>query len=257
MINWKQTVATAGLFALATVVALAGQARRGEGGPAREGRVARGQMSPELAAKIVKIIEPVVIKQLIDELSIDQAKAKEVFAAYQEAGKKMRKIMEEARQSQDADKRREAFQQMRQINQQMLEGKLDEQQARRARRILGGASQLQTSIAILLQAKVEDAKIEKAVPVLVKYQTERMGLFRRGGGEAPSREERTAKLTELRDRTAKELAPIIGEEAANTWKERAARTGGGRRSGGEGRQGGDRPQRGQRQRPGADAPAGP
>jgi len=134
-------------------------------------------------------------------------------AAIKDAGKKA-----------DPAKRREAFLQTRGIMQKSLESKLDAQQSQAALRILGSSGQVQTSIMLFIQAKVEDAKIAKAVPVLTTFQAEALAV-RVGGGPA-SPEERTAKFNELRDKTAKELAPIVGEEAAATWKERADRLSG-------------------------------
>ncbi len=99
--------------------------------------------------------------------------------------------------------------------------------AKKAKELLG--LMLDNSVAALIEAKVEAAKIDQAMPVLVKYGKAAAALMAkmREGGSA---EDMTAKRQELRSSTAKELAPIVGEAGAAAFQ--AARGGMGMMGGG-------------------------
>lgn len=251
--RWKRVVSLTAMFAAMGLIAMAGQAQRGEGRGARAGRGQR--LSPEEQAKVDKIVAAVLPKALAKELSIDEAKAKKVVDAYVAARQAAMKAAREAQGDQEA--MRAAFTKMREDTQKVLTDNLTEEQARTARRLI---SSLETSIRALAGAKVEQAKIEKAMPVLVQYAKDTAGLFgRRGGGDQTSREERMEKMRKAREETAKKLEPIVGEEGAAAWQRRGSRMFGGMRGGqrggqrGGGAAGGERRQRGG----GGDAPVAP
>lgn len=253
MAGWKRVVSLTAMFAAMGLIAIAGQAQQGEGrGGAREGRGQRQRLSPEEQAKVDKTVAAVLPAALAKELSIDKAKAKKVVDAYMASRANIRQVMREAQGDREAT--RAAFTKMREASQKALTDNLTEEQAQTARRLI---SSLETSIRALAGAKVDQAKIEKAVPVLVQYAKDTAGLSgRRGGGDQTSREERTAKLNKLREATAKQLVPIVGEEGAAAWQRRGSRMGfGGTRGGqrGAGAGGGERRQRGG----GGDAPVAP
>jgi len=236
MMSWKRAVATAAMFALGALVAVAGQAP-GEG---REGRGARPKLSPEEQAQVDKTVSAVLVKAFASELSIDEAKAKKIIDAYAEVQTKAREGMRGAQG--DQEKMRELMTKMREDSQKVLTDNLTEEQAQKARPLL---MDLESSIRALAEAKVEQAKIEKALPVLLKYSKESAGMSGRGagGGDQASRDERREKMTKLREATAKELAPIVGEEAAAQWQRRAGAgmrgMGGGKRGAGQQGAGGE------------------
>jgi len=81
--------------------------------------------------------------------------------------------------------------------------------------MLGGTvtGALDGSVNSLVRGKVPKEKIEKAMPILVLYHRQFAAL----NAEALSSNDRMDKVIELRVAIAKELASIIGVEAADFW----------------------------------------
>lgn len=216
---WKRITSCTAVFAAIAVAAVAGQAPR-------EGGRAGARMSPEERAKLAKEAAPLAAKALAQYLDLSADEAKKFTDAYVAESEAAQKRLAEAMQSGDNEQRMAVFRENGEKRQKMLEGNLTPEQAKKAAAVLGRFSFLDFSIQGLLRAKVDKAKVEKALPVLVKYavaQQELFGKMREGGG---SREELMGKFTELREKTAKELAPIIGEEAAATWQKTFGMRGG-------------------------------
>lgn len=93
--------------------------------------------------------------------------------------------------------------------------------------VLGGSltGSLDGSVNRLVQGKVAKHKIEKAMPILVKYHQQFAALNARVLSEGISREDRSDNVIELRVATAKELASVIGVEAADFWLDLQRRKG--------------------------------
>jgi hypothetical protein len=99
-----------------------------------------------------------------------------------------------------------------------LEGVLDKKQLARAEELLG-PSGIQESVMLLLDRGVPANQVEQALPVLVQYHRQAAGAERGPAkGEAKGKAARPgARAKELRADAVKQLAPIVGEEAAAAW----------------------------------------
>jgi urease gamma subunit len=235
MVSWKRTVGLTAMFVALAVVSFAAE---GEAPAGRRG-ARGGGLSPEEQAKLTKASATMVAKFVAKEVELAADKTdkfvSEYVAAREAAGKRMAELMK----SGDTEKFREVFTENQKAMDAVLTGSLSEDQAKKARALIGMQG-LEQSVSVLLQAKVEDAKIEKALPVLAKYNAASSDLMAKVRSNELSREDMMAKVKDLRAATAKDLAPIIGEEAATTWSERAGfggrgmGGGGGRRGGGGG-----------------------
>ena len=93
--------------------------------------------------------------------------------------------------------------------------------------VLGGSltGSLDGSVNRLVRGKVAKNKIEKAMPILVKYHQQFAALNAKVLSKGISREGRMDNVIELRVATAKELASIIGVEAADFWLDLQRRKG--------------------------------
>jgi hypothetical protein len=93
--------------------------------------------------------------------------------------------------------------------------------------VLGGSltGSLDGSVNRLVRGKVAKHKIEKAMPILVKYHQLFAALNARVHSEGISREDRIDNVIELRVATAKELASVIGAKAADFWLDMQRRKG--------------------------------
>jgi len=225
--NWKRVMSCA-VIALAFVATAMAQ----PAGP--------GGMSPEERAALARQTTPLAAKAIAQYVGVTGDAEAKFTAAYVAEAAAAQKRLADARQAGGApgegmmNVMRENSEKM----QKVVEANLTAEQAKKAAALVGPFNALERSIQGLLRAKVETAKVEKALPVLVKYsvaQQEMTAKMREGG----SREEIMAKVTELRANTAKELAPIVGEEAAAAWQKTSGMgrgMGGGRRGGGAGPQ---------------------
>jgi hypothetical protein len=222
----------AAMFALVAVVAVAGQEPRqrraggGRGGPS---------LSPELQTKVITMVA--------QELGLKGDKAAAFAKAYLAESEARRKQFMELRESGDRDKMREVFTESRKKMQALCEEHFGEDKARMAMQVLGGGGfgGVQRSVSTLVRAEVDEKKLDKALPVIVKHNIAMAEMLAKAREANTPREEITAKRTAMVDETAKALAAIVGEEAANAWKERESSRrfggrgmGGGRRGGGEG-----------------------
>jgi len=236
MVSWKRTVGLTAMFVALAVVSFAAE---GEAPAGRRG-ARGGGLSPEEQAKLTKASATMVAKFVAKEVGLAADKTDKFVSDYVGAREAASKLTAELRKSGDTEKMRGAFTESQKAMDAVLTGSLSEDQAKKARALIGtgfgGMQGLEQSVSVLLQAKVEDAKIEKALPILAKYNAASSDLRAKVRANEISQEDMTAKVKELRAATAKDLAPIIGEEAATTWSERAGRGGGGRRGGGGGAQ---------------------
>lgn len=235
---WNRVLSSTAVFVAIAAVSFAGRAPQ-------EGQRGQGaRMSAEERAKLAVTAAPITAKAVAKYLKLSEADAKKFSDAYVANVEAYQKKQAEASQSQDREARMALMRENREATQKMLQENLTEEQVKKATPLLGGrGGGLDQSIQILLGAKVEMAKIDKALPTLVEYSI-KLSEMRAGarGGDTP-REEIAKKTQELTDATAKELGAIVGEEAATTWKNRSQRggrfggqrgTGGGRRGGGAG-----------------------
>jgi hypothetical protein len=158
--------------------------------------------------------------------------------AYVEETEAAQKRMSEAREGGDREKFMAVYRENAKQMQKVLEDNLTEEQAKKADALVGRFGGLDRSIQALLRTEVEEAKVEKALPVLVNYALAQQELFTKMREGSISREDIMGKFTELREKTVKELTPIVGEKAAATWQERSGmrrmgRGGGGGQGGGQ------------------------
>jgi hypothetical protein len=227
---WKRAVAVAAVLLFAATVASAaetttGAARRGGGGGARGGE--RAKMREAAASYVVKAIAL--------DLKLTPEQTEKLRDAYvKEAAAASNRTPGATR-----EERAKAAEESRRGMEKGLEGALGADQAKKVAPLVG-AMGIQRSIEALLMAKVDAAKIDQALPVLVRYHRQQADLMA-GAQGAEARSEAMKKALALREATAKELAPIIGEEAAASWQKAAMTRGAGAR-GGQG--GGERPRRG-------------
>jgi len=211
MTGWKRAV---GLTAMLVAVACLSFAAE-EGAAGRRGG---GAMSPE-RQKAVQAATALVDKYVAKEAGLTGEKADAFVKAMAAQRESSTKKMAEARASGGAD-----FRALMEERTKGIEGVVDANMsgdaAKKAKELLG--LMLDNSVAALIEAKVEAAKIDQAMPVLVKYGKAAAALMvkMREGGSA---EDMTAKRQELRSSTAKELAPIVGEAGAAAFQ--AARGG--------------------------------
>jgi hypothetical protein len=225
---WKRITGIAVVFAAVATMATAGEAAR-EGGQ---------RMSPEERAKLAQEAAPLAAKAIADYVGLSAEEAKKFTAAYVAESAAARNRVAEAMQSGDREQMMSVWRENGEKMRKVLEENLKPDQVKKAAGVLGRFNSLDWSIRGLLQTKVEKAKAEKALPVLVKFAVAQQELFGQMRDGSVSREDVMGKLGELREKTAKELAPIVGEEAAKAWQEnmgmRGMRRGGGRRGGGGG-----------------------
>jgi len=242
MVSWTRTVALTAMFLAMAVVSFAAEAEGAAGAGRRGARGAGGGagLSPEEQAKLAKASATVVAKYVAKEVGLAADKTDKFVSDYVGAREAANTRMAELRKSGDTSKMGEAFTETQKAMDAVLTGSLSEEQAKKARGIVGqgfGMGGLEGSVRTLLQAKVEDAKIEKALPVLAKYNAAVADMSAKVRSNDMTREDMTAKSKELRAAAAKDLGPIIGEEAATRWSETSGRGGfggGGRRGGGGG-----------------------
>jgi len=199
VLGWA-AMAIIALAALEVRAAEQGARTRRAAGPGAGG--ARAQNVQE----VMKQSGPLVVQAVAADLGLSKEQADNFLKAYMTARETTAKRILEA--GEDREKRREAFTQGNKEMQEAIRAALGPENAKKAGQMLrmGG---LENSIITLLRSRVEEAKVEKALPVLVTCH--------KATAELPRGEESRQKRQELRDATAKELAPIVGEEAAGAW----------------------------------------
>ncbi|MGD0140896.1 MAG: PPC domain-containing protein [Tepidisphaeraceae bacterium] len=103
----------------------------------------------------------------------------------------------------------------------VLESNLAPQQVARAVELLGPLyGVLDRSVAGLLQLNVSQTKVWQAMPILCRFaHTAKLQVYDPVSTGVLSRQDGLTKIHELRLATAKDLAPIVGADAANKWVE--------------------------------------
>jgi hypothetical protein len=194
------------------------------GGPASEQRAEfaeRAKKSAPLAGKA--IAQYVGLK--------DDAEKKFVEAYLVESAAAQKRFEDAAREnSGNPQGMMDIFRQNGEKMQEMYNKNLTPEQVQKAQKVGGPFSMLNWEIMNLLRTKVEVEKIEKALPALTKHTEASQELLGKMRDGSITRDELSAKMTELLNKTVKDLAPSIGEEAANKWNE--TRLGPGMRPGG-------------------------
>jgi len=106
----------------------------------------------------------------------------------------------------------------------VLEANLGAAQATKASALLGPMfGVLERDVASLLDVNVTQAKVQQAMPVLSRYvQNAKVQVYDQVAIGVLARPDGVAKIHDLRLAAAKELAPIVGTEAANKWAEQPA-----------------------------------
>ncbi len=242
MNKWNQVVSY-GVMAL-TMIAFSASAQQQNGN--REGRQ---RMSPEERAKITATALPITATAVAEYVKLDEAKTKAFVKAYvaanEAASKRMADLRQGGGQQMDRQAMMDAMQKSRDEMAKVLKDNMTEEQAKKVNEVIGGRfSSLDRNVESLVRAKVEEAKIKKAMPVLIKYaadnnkmmMTEMRGQSGAGegagaGGFARPSDEMMTKMREMREKLVKDLTPIVGEEAATSMGGRGMRMGGGMRQG--------------------------
>lgn len=257
MTSWKRVVTMATMFVTMVAVGFAAEAEKKREGPP----------GPEERAKLSRTAATMVARYVAKEVGLAADKTDKFvagMAAEREASDKKRAEAEKSGEKLDF---RALSEERTKSVEAVLNANMTPEQAKKAREIYGslGFMTLDRSVADLLTRKVEQAKVEKALPVLVKYNKAVSDLMAKVRAQEISREDMGPKMQELRAATAKELAPIIGEAAATQWQSQPARgMGFGGRGGAPPREG-DKPagetrekgERKERKKEGAPGPVAP
>ncbi len=183
-----------------------------------------GNLTPEQRAEFTEIAKkaaPLAGKAIAQYVGLKDDAEKKFVDAYVAESAEAQKRLEDAGKDNAGDMQAmmDVFRTNGEKMQEMLNKNLTPEQVQKAGKVGGPFSMLNWEIQRLLRDKVEVEKIEKALPALTKHteaSQELMGKMRDG---SVTPEEIGTKMTELREQTAKDLAPAIGEEAANKWKE--------------------------------------
>jgi len=199
---------------------------------AGEGK-APGRRGPgvEIPAKVMKAASTMVAKLVAKEVGLEGEKADKFISAYVAEREAANTRLAEAVKANDPEARRKVFTDNREKMQAVMEANLSADQAKKAQEMLGFGG-LEARVAVLMQAKVEDAKVEQALPILAKYNKASSDLFAKVRSNELSQEDAQAKGKELREAAIKDLTPIVGEE--NATKALAQGMRGGRKGGGGG-----------------------
>lgn len=222
MSGWKRAAAWTAMFAAMAVGAVAGQAPGpSETSGVRESKASSEDMTPERFAQLNRQIAPILLELLASELSIEKAKAKDILEAYLAVQEDGMKKLKEASLADDLAKTYAIEKEIRDNTQKVLNEKMTPPEVEKAGFVLNRLGGLEASIRALAHARVEQSKIDKALPILVKYHRELAGLFRTGKATTPI--ERITKLRKLREATTKELTPIVGKEAVVVWEKYGGR----------------------------------
>jgi hypothetical protein len=184
------------------------------GGGKREGRGAGKDRGAKRATRSNGAT--LVAKFVAKDVGLAADKTDGFVTAYAADREAANKRLAEATKSQDKTQMRTALDEVKQSVDKFLEANLTAEQAKKAKEndLVG----LERSVGALLAAKVEEAKIEEAIPVLAKYHKAAADLMAKAKGKEMSRADAQTKDQELRTATAKDLSPIVGEEAAKRWE---------------------------------------
>ncbi|MBM3333505.1 hypothetical protein FJY63_02475 [Candidatus Sumerlaeota bacterium] len=216
MMSWRKMFAVTAMISAAALVMTASAAERPAG--AKRARGGAGEKAGAGAAgerrgpsgRAMMVVANFVVK----EAGLEGEKAKEFLKAYRAESMEAAKRVAEAMKGDDQAARFKVRSANREALQKLLEANLSAEQAKKLGAI--DLSGLESSVGALLTAKIEDAKLDQALAVLVKYHREIGKLY-----ALPREQQREAfgKMKEMRADVAKELAPIVGEEVAKKWAE--------------------------------------
>jgi PIN domain nuclease of toxin-antitoxin system len=171
--------------------------------------------------EIAKKAAPLAGKAIAQYVGLKDDAEKKFVDAYVAESAEAQKRLEDAGKENAGDMQAmmDVFRTNGEKMQEMLNKNLTPEQVQKAQKVGGPFNIVNWEIINLLRDKVEPEKIEKALPVLTKHTEATQELTAKMRDGSLTREEIGAKITELREQTAKDLAPAIGEEAANKWKE--------------------------------------
>ncbi|MCX8037055.1 MAG: hypothetical protein N3D11_08440 [Candidatus Sumerlaeia bacterium] len=157
-----------------------------------------------------------VAKCVAKEVGLASDKVEPFASAYAAEREAAAKQLLEIRKSGDRDKAKQAQAETEKKMDKVLADHLSADQVKKAKEMdLAG---LDRSAMALLSARVEPAKVEQAMPVLLKYHKAAAELMAKAKSRAIDKTEALNKNEELRKTTAKDLAAIVGEEAAQRWQ---------------------------------------
>jgi len=255
MAKGKRVLSMVVLFCALTLVVVAapGEGGAGAGGGARGGGRGRAALTPEQRAEMAKVqkaASALANEFIAKEAGLTGEKAGTFVAALAAEQAASTKRMDEARKA-AADGGQMDFRALMEENTKgldaVLSANLNEEQTKKVRPLLGGGMMgggLAGAVSGLLMAKVEEAKVKEALPILAKFQSESSAFRAKAREDNMSSEDQQAKIKEMREATSKELAKVIGDEAAKRWLETPMMGGGfgggrgGRKGGGGGGAGG-------------------
>jgi hypothetical protein len=220
MKTWKIVLTTLAMFG-AGVLANAAEPpdegiHRGDYAPEPGDFVTRpGQGHPGWNPKVMDIARPLTVVAISTNLQLTPEETEKLRKAYTTASEESWARWKEA--GDDREKWRTIEAENRKAMRSALESSLGEEKGRRAAAILGPGG-VEESMVFFAGRNVENAKLKEAVPVIVKYHAGSADLRRQTrDASAEERKEFMAKRGELRQATIRDLAPIVGEEAAKAW----------------------------------------
>ncbi len=212
MKSWKRILSCMTVFVAVLTLSVSAQAPQG-GGPTPEQRAEFAELAKNSAPLTAKAIAQYVELKGDAEKKFTEAYVAELAAA--------QKRMEDAMQASQGNPQgmMDLFRENGEKMKEVLDKNLTPEQATKAAKVTGPFNTLNAEIQNLLRNKVEKEKIEKALPALTKYAEASQDLMSKMRDGSVTREEIGTKMAELRDQAAKDLTPVIGEEATNKWKE--------------------------------------
>lgn len=224
MVRWKRVVSLSAAFSAVAILAFAGP-----GGGGREGRAGggkRGGAGGSRANQSVTMVARFIAKDV--GLAADKTeKFVQAYVAEREAA--MKRLAETAKEQ--GQKVKGEAKSIREESQKRMDAVLNEhltaEQVKKVKEY--GLEGLERSVRALIQSKVEEAKMDLALPVLAKFHKATEELMTKRQSKEITRQDAAAKEKELKTATAKELTPIIGEDAATRWE--GAKTGAGGKQG--------------------------
>jgi len=211
MLKWKRVVTLSAVYLSVALFAFAAGAGRGKERKA-EGRVAKGGGRGSVATLVAKFVAK--------DVGLAADKADSFATAYVADREAASKRAAEAAKSGDKTQRKAAAEDLRTSLDKFLDGNLTAEQAKKAKAY--DLPSLERSVALLISAPVEEAKVEQALPVLANYHKSAAELMTKARAKEIARADAQAKETELRTSAAKDLSPIVGEAVAKKWEESRA-----------------------------------
>jgi len=210
MTSWKRAMGMAAMFVAMACVSFAAEGAAPGGAGGAEARAER--------AKQLKAATTIVDKYVAKEAGLAGEKAEKFVTAMASERDSFQKKMDEARKAGGGGAGFGALMQERTKGiEAVVDANMTGDQAKKAKEILGFS--LENSIAALIGAKVEPAKIDQAMPILLKYGKATAALRAKMQSNELSAEDMRTKSQELRAATAKDLEPVVGKEGATAFQE--------------------------------------